>query len=71
MGIPGKGFITSMGLKDIIRSKKIKKSRFAINNFNLKAIYKTIKEFEDFTYESYVMNSYKHIPFDSYFYLVI
>ena len=60
-----------MGLKDIIRSKKIKKSRFAINNFNLKGIYKTIKEFEDFTYESYVMNIYKHIPFDSYFYLVI
>ena len=32
LGIPGKGFLTYLGLKTIRRSKKKKKSRFAITN---------------------------------------
>ena len=38
------GFITSMGLNTIIRSKKKKKGRYAITNVSLKDIYKIVKE---------------------------
>ena len=69
LGRPGKGLITSLCLKNIRRSKKTKKSRFAINNVTLKNISKIIKEFEDLHYEGYVRNRSKNMPSDSYFYL--
>ena len=43
LGRSGKGFITSLGLKTIGRSKKNKKSRHAITNVSLKDISKIIK----------------------------
>ena len=44
-----KGLITSLGLKTNVRSKKYKKSRYAINNVSMKDISKIINEFENFT----------------------
>ena len=41
--ISGKGFITSLDLKTIRKSKKKKKSRYAINNVSLEGISKVIK----------------------------
>ena len=66
----GKGFITSLGLNKIRRSKKIKKERFAITNVSIKEIYNIIKEFEDLPYEGYVRKRSKQMPTDSYFYPV-
>ena len=68
LGGPGKGLITSMGLKTVRRRKKKKKERYAINNFIIKDISKIIKEFEDLPYEGYVQKRSKHVPTDSYFY---
>ena len=62
-----KKFITSLGLKTIIRSKKRSKSRYAITNVSLKNILKVIKESEDFTSEGYVRERSKHEPTKSYF----
>ena len=60
--IPVKGLITSLGIKNIIRLKKLKKERSANTNVSLKEFSKIIKEFEDLTYEGYVRNSSKHMP---------
>ena len=49
--------ITSLGLKTILRSKKIKKARYAITNVSMKDISKIIKEFERFPYKGYVRES--------------
>ena len=41
----GKGLITSLGLKTILKSNKNKKSRYRINNFIMKDLSNVIKEF--------------------------
>ena len=64
----GKGIITSLGLKTIIRSKK-KKARYAINNVSITDISNIIKEFGYLFKEGYVRRRSKHVPTDSYFYL--
>ena len=46
----GKGFITSLDLNNIRRSKEIKKYRFAIYEVILKDISTIIKEFKDLNY---------------------
>ena len=46
LGILGKGLITSMGLKNNVRSKINKKERYAITNVNMKDLSKIIKKFE-------------------------
>ena len=46
--IPGKGLITSIGLKTPRRSKKTKNARYNINHVGLKDISKVIKEFDKF-----------------------
>ena len=68
-GRPGKGWITSLGVKTIRRSKKDNKARYAITNVSLKDLSKIIKEFEDLTYGSYVQKRSKHMHTDSFFYL--
>ena len=61
--------ITSLGLKTIRRSNKIKWVRFSITEVSLKKISNIIKDFKYFTYEGYARNSSKYMPTDSYFYL--
>ena len=69
LGISGKVLMTSLGLKTKIRSKKIKKEKYAIENDSKKDLSKIIKEFEKLSYESYEKQRPKHEPTDSYFYL--
>ena len=66
LGISGKGLITSMGIKTIIRSMKTKKARFAINEVSIKDLSNIMKEFKDFPYEGYVKKRYKHMSTESY-----
>ena len=54
------GLITSMGIKTILRSKKNKKSRYAITNVSMKNLSKTTKEFEKFPFNGYVRKRPKH-----------
>ena len=68
--ILGKGFITSMCLNTIRRSKRKKNSKYAIINVIIKDLSKIIKEFDDLTYEDYLWKSSKHEPTDSYFYVL-
>ena len=70
-GRPGKGLITSLVLKDIRRSKNVKKEKFAIYEVSIKDFSKIIKECKDFFNESYVRKRFKHVLTDSYFYLEI
>ena len=69
LGRSGEGLITSLGLRNILRSNKNKKTRYAINNVSMKYISKINKEFEKFLYKGYVQKRTKHEPTDSYFYL--
>ena len=69
LGRSGKGLITSLGLRTIIRSKKDKKASYAITDVSLKGLSDNIKGFEDFTYEGYVWKRSKYVPTDSYSYL--
>ena len=57
-----------MGIKTVIRSKKNKKSRFAITYVSLEDLSKIFKEFRDLNYVGYVPKSSKHVPTESYFY---
>ena len=68
---PGKGLITSIGIKTSVRSKKRKKARYAITNVSMKYLSKIIKDFEKLPYEGYVQKRRKNEPTDSYFYLAI
>ena len=56
----GKGLITLLGLKTIVRSNKKKSYRYAINNVSMEDISKIIKEFEKLPYKGYVRKSLKH-----------
>ena len=69
--ISGKGLITSLGIKNIRRSKKKKKSSYANTTVSLKDISKIINQFEGFHFEGFVRKSYKHVPNESYFYKAI
>ena len=69
LGKSGKGLITSLGLKNNLRSNKCKKSSYAITNVSMKDISSIIKEFEKLPYKSYVRKRPKHKPNDSYFHL--
>ena len=66
----GKGLITSIGLKNIRRSKKTKKSRFVITDVIIKDLSYIIKEYTNFPYEVSVIKRSKHMPNDFYFYIV-
>ena len=68
-GIPGKGLITSLSLKDIRRSKNVKKEKLAITEFSIRDISKIIEEFRNVTYEGYARKRSKYMPNDSYLYL--
>ena len=63
----GRGFITALSLKTIVRSKKKKKSRYAISNVSMKDLSKFIKEFEKLPYKVYVRKKPKNEPTKSYF----
>ena len=67
--ISGKGLITSLGLKAKARTKKYKKSRYAIENVSKHYIPNIIRGFEKLSYESYERNRPNHDPTDSNFYL--
>ena len=69
LGIPGKGLITSLGLKAKVRPHRWKKARYAIKNISKKDLSKIIREFEKLFYKSYEKKRPKHGPTDSYFYL--
>ena len=62
LGRLGKGLITSMGLKNIVRSKKNKNSRYCITNVSMNYLLKIIKEFENFPYKGYFRKRPKHEP---------
>ena len=66
---PGKGLITSMGLKAIKRSINVKNAQFAVTEVRINDIYRIIMDFKDVPYEGYVMKRFKHMPNDSYLYL--
>ena len=69
LGRLGKGLITSLVIKTIRKSNKIKKARFAIDNVILKDLYNITKEFEYLSYEGYVRKRSKRMPTDSYFFI--
>ena len=71
LGRPGKGLITSLGLKSKAGPHKYKKARYAIGNVSKKDLSKVIREFEKLTYESYEKKRPNHEPTDIYFYLSI
>ena len=68
LGRPGKGLITSLGLKAKVRPHKYKKARYAIGNVSKKYLSNIIKEFEKLPYESYEKKRPKYEYTDSYFY---
>ena len=59
--------ISSLGIKNIRRPKKIKKERSNITEVIIKDMYSIIKEFENLPYEGYVRKRSKHIPNNGYF----
>ena len=65
LGIPGKGLITSLGLKAKTRPNKCKKERYDIRYISKKNLSKIIREFEKLSYKSYERRSPKHEPTDS------
>ena len=69
LGISGKRLITSIALKTIRRSKKIKKAMFAVTEVSFKDISNIIKEFNYLSYEVYARKRSKKMPTGSYFYL--
>ena len=71
LGRPGKGLITSLGIKAKTRPKKHKKERYAMVNVSMNYVSKIIREFEKLSYKSYERRRSKHEPTDTYFYLAI
>ena len=69
LGRSGKGLITSLGLKDIIKPNNLK-GKFAIAEVSIKNISKIIRKFKDINCEGYVKKRSKHMPTDRYLYLV-
>ena len=68
-GIPGKGLITSLGIKEKARPNKHKKVRYVIRNVSMKDHSKIIMDFDKLLYKSYESKRNTHDPTDSYFYL--
>ena len=64
-----KGLVTALTLKTKVRSKKLKKARYAIGNVSMKDLSKIIKEFEKIVKVPYVKRIPKHEPTSSYYYL--
>ena len=64
LGRPGKGLITSLGLKAKVSPHIYKKSRYAIGNFSKKDLSRIIREFEKPPYESYEKKRPKLEPTD-------
>ena len=71
LGRSGKGFITSLGIKEKIRPKRYKEARYAIGSVSMKYLIKIIREFKKLPYKIYERRMPKHEPTDSYFYLSI
>ena len=67
----GKRLVTALTLKTKAKSKKYKKSRYAIGNVSMKDLSNKIKEFEIFVEVPYVKSIPKHEPTSSYFHLVV
>ena len=67
----GKGLITSLGIKTIRSSKKIKTTIYSIDNVSLKYIFKIITEFEGLLYGGYVRKNYTRMHYERYFYISI
>ena len=61
----GKGLITSLVIKTILRSNKNKIERYVISNASMKDLSKIIKEFEKLPFNGYAQKSTKHEPTDS------
>ena len=62
--------VTALDLKTKVRSKKYKKSRYAIGNVSMKDLSNIIKEFENIVKVPYVKIIPKHEPNLSYYHLV-
>ena len=67
LGRPGKGLITSLGLKAKARPKKHKKAMYTIGNISIQDLSKIIREFERLTYKIYERRRHKNDTTDSYF----
>ena len=65
LGRSGKGLITSLGLKDTVRSHRYKRARYAIVSVSKKDLSKNIRDFDKLTHESYEKKRPKHEPTDS------
>ena len=70
LGRSGKGLLTALALKTKARSKKYKKSRYAIGNVSMKDLSNNIKEFEKNFKVPYEKRIPKHEPNSSYYHLV-
>ena len=71
VGISGKGFSTSLGLKAKVRPKRYKKARYNIGNVSKEDLSKIIREFDKLNYKSFERWRHKNEPTESYFYLAI
>ena len=65
---PGKGLITSLGIKAKSTPKKYKKARYAIRNVSKKDLSSIVREVDKLNYKSYERRSTKHETTESYFY---
>ena len=70
MEVSGKWLVTALSLKTKARSKKYKKSRYAIRNVSMKDLSNKIKEFEKFVKVPHLKKTPKHEPTLSYLHLV-
>ena len=66
----GKWLVTALDLKTKVRSKKYKKSRYAIRNVSMKDLSNIIKDFEKIVKVPYVKRIPKHEPTSRYYHLV-
>ena len=66
-----KRLVTALALKTKARSKKYKKSRYAIRNVSMKDLSKKIKEFEKIVKVPYLKKIPKHEPTSSYFHIAV
>ena len=70
LGRSGKGLVTALDLKTKVRSKRYKKSSYAIGNVSMKDLSNIINEFEKIVRVPYVKSIPKYDPTSSYYHLV-
>ena len=71
LGRSGKGLVTALYLKTKVKSKREKKSRYAIGDVSMKDLSNIIKCFEKIVKVPYVKRIPEHEPTSSYFQLVV